>query len=86
MNLRDYSILHFDIIKVQEQRFYCCPAFHSHNSVFNSEQISSPENECETVSSLHLRGCQQKCQQYFFLSMCDVKVSLTFTSPSLVLL
>jgi hypothetical protein len=30
--------------------------------------------------------CQQKCQNYFFLSMCDVKVSLRFTSLSLVLL
>ena len=29
--------------------------------------------------------CQQKCQKYF-LSMCDVRVSLTFTSLSLVLL
>ena len=29
--------------------------------------------------------CQQKCQN-IFLSMCDVKVSLTFTSLSLVLL
>ena len=28
----------------------------------------------------------EKCQIYFFLSMCDVKVSLTFTSLSLVLL
>jgi hypothetical protein len=28
----------------------------------------------------------QKCQGYFFLSMCDVKIFLTFTSPNMVLL
>ena len=27
-----------------------------------------------------------KCQKYFFLSMCDVKVFLTFTSLSLALI
>ena len=28
----------------------------------------------------------KKCQGYFFLSMCDVKIFLTFTSPNMVLL